>query len=298
MINCGNCGNQLIDAAKFCSNCGEKVNSHDSIEIIHGLWDRIFPTIKSLDSLENYESDIMFDDKDKEVPNDIQNLKESFAFSINEIELMKNSEKENVSVLEYPDGIYIGELKNGLRNGKGTFLEKPIGVNNFHIEYCGNWLNDLRSGFGISFNTYHREFNFKGEWERDLYNGQGTSYYHPKYNGRFVNGSKDGFGTEFYEDGIKSFEGEFINDYKFGKGIEYKFDGSKRYECSYQFGYKHGNGIEYGENGLVIYDGEWYMDLKKRADNYYDDEFYDEDDDEVNENDMSPIISKDSLGLR
>ena len=56
------------------------------------------------------------------------------------------------------EGRYIGEIKNGLRHGKGKMI-----YNNGNI-YEGNWLNDLFDGKG---NYLHKKYgqNTSGDWE-------------------------------------------------------------------------------------------------------------------------------------
>ncbi len=69
------------------------------------------------------------------------------------------------------DGTYIGEIRDGMRNGKGRM---------FYLDgkfYDGAWINNVRSGFGIQ--TWDEKLNpkfisYEGKWANDLPNGDGT----------------------------------------------------------------------------------------------------------------------------
>ena len=118
---------------------------------------------------------------------------------------------------------YIGEWKNGKREGQGVlfgdkvdsrFLDKDqknvvvstingdIKISLEQEKYSGNWKNDNKHGFGTGI-SYHGEV-YIGEWKNGKYDGQGTLLaYGDTYTGNFKNDYKSGKGTTIYSNGIK-----------------------------------------------------------------------------------------------
>ena len=118
---------------------------------------------------------------------------------------------------------YIGEWKNGKREGQGVlfgdkvdgkFLDKnqknvvvstingDIKISLEQEKYSGNWKNDNKHGFGTDI-SYHGEV-YIGEWKNGKYDGKGTlSAYGDTYTGYFKNDYKSGKGTTIYSNGIK-----------------------------------------------------------------------------------------------
>jgi hypothetical protein len=67
----------------------------------------------------------------------------------------------------YPDkSRYEGEVSNGMRNGKGTY----IAANG--EKYTGEWLNDMRHGYGVY--VWSNGDTYTGEWRNGLRHGKGT----------------------------------------------------------------------------------------------------------------------------
>ena len=79
---------------------------------------------------------------------------------------------------------YIGQYKNGLRNGKGIEY-----YSNGNIQYEGDWVNNKPEGNG------------KYIWENGQY-----------YIGEWKNGLRNGKGTLYYSNGKTETEGNFINN--------------------------------------------------------------------------------------
>ncbi len=59
--------------------------------------------------------------------------------------------------------------------------------------------------------------------------GKGIKYYldGSRYEGEWKHGKKDGFGTDYREDGIKSYEGFWEDDYRCGRGVLIDYRGIK-----------------------------------------------------------------------
>ena len=139
--------------------------------------------------------------------------------------MMNNFEKINCdSKKKYEDGEYIGELKNGLRDGKGTFY------------YNEN-------------NKYERKI-YEGEWKNDRIEGKGemTWFTGEKYIGDWKNNEKDGLGIQYYSNKNKEYEGNFKNGFFEGKGVYYYDDGN-RYEGDWKNNKREGEGIMYYQKG-------------------------------------------------
>ena len=89
----------------------------------------------------------------------------------------------------YPDGKYIGEFKNGMRDGKGIFYF------NDGARYEGDYKCDKREGKGI------------------LYYPNGNIY-----QGDYKNNKKDGQGIMYYNNGTRAM-GNYLNSNPVGKHI-------------------------------------------------------------------------------
>ena len=197
----------------------------------------------------------------KEIKSNNQSMDKKMDLILNKMDIMLNlintqsieaptSDDPVEKVYENGDK-YIGQIKNGKKNGKGfmTYSDKST--------YDGEWLNDLKNGHGV----------------QKLANGD-------KYEGNFKNNLMDGYGTYTFKNG-RIYEGQFVKDvmegkgrYKFTTGNEYigefqrgLFNGNAtfmyangdRFEGQYKNGKKSGKGIYYFKTGEK-FEGEWLKD--------------------------------------
>ena len=109
---------------------------------------------------------------------------------------INNNDPLNNQVINYKDGRYVGQILNGLREGKG------IKYWNDGARYEGDWKNDKREGKGIFYAS----------------NGDG-------YEGDHRNGLKEGKGIYYYNNGDR-IEGNYKNDRSDGKKIMFYNNGS------------------------------------------------------------------------
>ena len=120
-----------------------------------------------------------------------------FSLLKNKIDEMSKNMNEfennsiNIQAKSFQDGIYLGNVLKGEREGEGIML-----FNNGE-SFIGHWKNDAQEDKGI--------FYYK--------NGD-------KYDGEWINGKREGKGIFYYHNGDR-YEGDWKNDKKDGKGIQY-----------------------------------------------------------------------------
>ena len=129
--------------------------------------------------------------------------------------------------IDFENGYYIGELKNGIRNGEGEMTFKNGDI------YSGYYKNGKRNGKG--------KFYYKsGEYKGDIYEGD------------YKNGECEGKGIYYFnrDDEHKGdrYEGNFKNEKSNGKGIYY-FHCGDRYEGDFKDWKRDGKGVWYYKNG-------------------------------------------------
>ncbi len=120
----------------------------------------------------------------------------------------------------YPGGgKYVGDFKNILPNGIGTFFWTN------GDRYYGSWKDGKTHGDGTKLWTDGTEYS--GTFKEDIIDGVGIFYYADgkKYEGQFVNGKRHGEGIFTYPDGT-AFVGKFINGKQEGLGTCIALDGS------------------------------------------------------------------------
>ncbi|MBL6858230.1 MAG: hypothetical protein ISQ92_06035 [Pelagibacteraceae bacterium] len=148
----------------------------------------------------------------------------------------------SISIAEtknYPNGDkYIGELKNGKRDGQGTLDYRRF------QKYVGNFKDDKRHGQGTFIDEGLTEFTYIGEWKDDKKNGLGLITYKKglKYKGVWKDDKENGKGTLTLPNG-KSYDGDFKDGVGFfGKDDPFVYDNSETFYGKYKDGKKHGQG--------------------------------------------------------
>ncbi len=116
---------------------------------------------------------------------------------------------------------YAGIVANGFRNGKGTLVYADQKI------YSGNWLNDVRSGYGEQqWPVGSKYTSYKGEWANDLPNGRGVLAFTSGhvYSGQLVNAKYEGEGQLSYPNGdVRT--GKFSNGLREGEFVLVTADG-------------------------------------------------------------------------
>ena len=225
-----------------------------------------------------------------------------------------NDYKGYGKMIDENGGYYIGEWKDGLRNGKGILFyntkilmhffnfikyEGPGEIENqiydYYIgewkdnmrhgkgilqykngrKYQGGWVNDKVSGYGKT--NYENGDYYAGEWKDGFRHGKGEYTYEngEYYKGEFWNGLRRK-GLYYYKNGNTKYDGEFIKDKFDGRG-KYFYEDGEYYDGEWKVGLKHGKGIIYYKNGNIKYDGGFVKNKFEGKGKYYyvDGEYYD-----------------------
>ena len=169
-----------------------------------------------------------------------------------ELEMIKHNCEATV---EFRDGIYEGEWKNGKRSGQGSMTFKDGGY------YKGKWKDDyIVKGQYISGDGWH----YDGEYKKEGWNGKswrGSPYFfrHGKgtfsnevgdqYVGEFKDGRKHGKGTIIYKAHGSKYVGDWKKGRQHGKGTWFYKDDSKHYVGDWKDGLPHGKGTRLNTDG-------------------------------------------------
>ena len=161
-------------------------------------------------------------------------MKRITIFSILMLLVAFTAQAQNVTKTYDNGDKYVGQMKDGKRNGQGTMTyangDKYVGQWNDDQrngqgtmtyangnKYVGEFRDDVRDGQGTM--TYASGSKYVGEWKDGKENGQGTMTYTNgnKYVGQWRNGDRNGQGTYTWPNGDK-YVGEFRDDKIEGKG--------------------------------------------------------------------------------
>ena len=246
----GSSGGPIINATTFQvigvhkgGAIGKNYNLGSLIKISIEKFNKIIKN-KSIDLINNNNNEIIKGNEDINLDNISQsNIKENKKEDENiinnkKVSLLKEEEKEennnkiNKNIIQdknnklcYDNGeYYIGEIKNGIRQGKGILYDQ-----NGNIKYEGEFVNDKFEGNG------------KYIWENGEY-----------YIGQLVFDLKCGKGKLYDKNNRIKYDGEFANDFFEGKG-KYNLENDEYYIGQGSKGYKNGQGILYYKNGTIKY---------------------------------------------
>ena len=80
------------------------------------------------------------------------------------------------------------------------------------------------------------------------------------FEGDYINGKRNGYGTEYYEKEKIKYEGEYLNGKRNGKGKEYYINENIKFEGIYLLGLKF-EGKGYDRDGNILYELEDWRDI-------------------------------------
>jgi len=151
-------------------------------------------------------------------------LKDIIPRSGTSLDEAKTTEKlsNDYQTLDYPDGKYVGQTKDGKPHGQGTITWTN------GDSYNGEWQNGKRTGYGNLIFTLDNGDKYIGELYNNLWHGQGTYIYKTgdKYFGGYNNGKMEGQGTYTWVNGDK-YEGQHKDGIRSGQGTYTYINGDK-----------------------------------------------------------------------
>ena len=122
-----------------------------------------------------------------------------------------------------PKIVYIGDIRNGKREGRWKSYYHSTGKKIFDYNYKNGKLNGLNTDW-----YENGQKNFRGTYKDDKEDGLITSWYEngqKEEEGTWKDGKEDGLFTEWYENGQKKYEGTIKDDELISKN-EWNEDGS------------------------------------------------------------------------
>ena len=153
--------------------------------------------------------------------------------------------------------LFSGKYKDNHREGGGTEHYWDGST------YRGIWKNDLKHGYGVlqipDINATYSQIWRQGILKKgmDIERNESGEIV---FNGEYKNDQRDGYGTEYQEDG-NVFKGYWKKGAKHGKGVFY--DMNKSYDQTWRYGIlKRGRAVERNEKGDVIYEGSYRNDKR------------------------------------
>ncbi len=162
---------------------------------------------------------------------------------------------------------YRGTFSDGVYHGSGTIYSesgKRIGTYKYNKGKQGERLIEFAlEEDGKTAKQYQfGDFIYIGEVnENEIPDGYGMYYYKTLdylwYLGDCVNGTIEGYGKNFYENGVLFYEGDWKDGFWNGYGLEYYNTGVLAYEGQFVDNVKNGFGYFYDTSGNLLYKGDW-----------------------------------------
>ena len=258
-------GHDIFDLRNILIDEGDALKTLNDLKIAIGRYKSKINEIKEIfDKMTNL-MDIYYKMND-DIINNYNLNKRHYHQLQNLIFLKKNNEKllKELNDITYKDNIsaifefasnnfyndkgekYIGEMKNGLKEGKGIlYYEKDNDKK--RKKYEGDFKNNEPDGKGILY--WKHGDKYEGCLKKDKMEGKGVYRWKDgeRYEGDRVNGIIEGKGKYYFNNGDR-YEGDWKNNLKEGIGIMY-FRNGDRYEGYWKNDKKEGNGIYYYKNG-------------------------------------------------
>ena len=224
-VECTSCHNNFCKAhipqLKNCPLCRKPLNYKDNVWLKRELENIKFCKC----SICNFEGDnnlffLHLMEKHK------TELIKKFNVLSNEQEKNENnnqsiSGRQN-SKITFDYGVYTGEVKNGVPDGRGKLDYSGIYKGD---RYEGDFRNGVPNGKGI---YYHSNGNiYEGSFRNDKANGKGIFYFNNgnRYEGDFVDDGKEGKGIYYYANGDRMM-GNYHNDKPIGNHAVLHSDGN------------------------------------------------------------------------
>jgi len=151
--------------------------------------------------------------------NDMSSLFDKLNKRFDKLEINNINKQE----LKRKEGKYIGQVVNGLADGKGIWY----GFNGDRYE--GEFKNGKAEGKGIYY--YNNGDRYEGEWRNYKQEGKGIFYWNngDRYEGDFRNHKREGKAIYYYSNGDRMM-GDYYNDKPIGKHIRLTKNGDVKIE--------------------------------------------------------------------
>ncbi len=216
-LKCPNCGNKFFSIVKYDFS-QNKFDEGDK-RVFHRVYEKAENILK--------KGGIRYIYKNKELYYFENNKRINESFSRNnqficskcgktnwwfQIELEEIS-KNSTGTVTVEDGIYTGEIKNGIPDGRGKLIYN--GVYDGDI-YQGDFKNGKPDGKGIYY--HHNGNRYEGDFKNDKADGKGIFYFANgnRYEGDWKEDAREGQGTLYYANGDRMI-GDYHNDKPIGK---------------------------------------------------------------------------------
>jgi len=286
---CPECGSSNQSGFKFCPNCGFEIGkihlkndnelnqikvSTKIVDFPSEVWNKLIIKKENFDLfIENgFLADMKWDDDEKKMVDvqEVIDIQNKLVLTKDDIDLLISSVNAEYNYTDDKDDEYRTFNFGQIKNGQNE---------GFVCQITG--IKDDES------NEMEYVISFSGYWVNGKRDGFGIEIYEnwrtPRYVGEWKDGSKNGNGIEFYSRKEK-YVGAWENDSYNGFGIYYFTTGGKQYEGQYKDGQMNGQGCHYFydpigvifsqglfENGKLINGIEYYNDGQKKYEGIFKD---------------------------
>jgi antitoxin component YwqK of YwqJK toxin-antitoxin module len=247
---------------EYFENGDLKFSGEYQYNIKHGYGSEFFPASKPLYEGQYYdnhpvgENCIIYNDKGKIL----------YAGEIDQ----DNIKVKGSGSLYHKNGTlyHEGEIWNNGPHGKSVKLRNTRGL----VYYSGQMINGKKNGTGTIYYNYEKnKIKFSGKFVNDGFHGKNCKIYTEEesleYAGGILEGSKEGPGIEYFEDGKIWYEGEFVNNQRTCfNGLVYYPNGELMYEGAVLNNKKHGFGKMFDSQCYKLrYEGQFENDMPHGA---------------------------------
>ena len=195
----------------------------------------LFEIINDLNQLKNYTHDNIIIQRLSDIISKMNYIinenKKNLELIRNDISVL-NQKFDKLSInnninnqeIKYDYGRYVGQVINGLREGKG------IMYHNNGDRYEGDFRNDKAEGKGIYYYSKSGD-RYEGDWKNDKKEGKGIYYWKDgdRYEGDWNNDDIDGKGIHYYSNGDRSM-GDYFDGEPIGKHVYLTINGEVKTE--------------------------------------------------------------------
>lgn len=148
--------------------------------------------------------------------------------------------------------IYDGMIGNGKCNGYGKQYDDKG-----RLRYAGDFEEDLYEGQGTLYDVNGNKV-YEGQFTGNFFEGKGKLFDQSgklKYSGEFSQGLENGYGLAYYDNGKVQYAGDFLNGKYHGEGNLFSISNERVYSGSFVNGLYEGSGKSFYEKEVLAYEG-------------------------------------------